>query len=282
MRDDILLPRMVRTTCFPWGFCCHASPDQSSGNLLQAKIPGSMNPDQDHPMKPAAPSCRNRGFTLTEVLVVIVILVVLATLSILFVSRAKESARRAASSNNLRQIGVAVVSFVADNSGYLPASRSSQGVYWPQLIWPHCSSVEAFLIPQTPKRPLDPAAGKTDGYFPMPDQAALTPENTPIRWNYTINGGHNRLPFAELASDGKALPGIGRGLSRPFMQITDPGRTVMIAEGTSWWLNADAKPGSIRIRTWSNGTSNILWCDGSLRLLNPKKELRADHFWAVK
>jgi prepilin-type N-terminal cleavage/methylation domain-containing protein/prepilin-type processing-associated H-X9-DG protein len=241
-----------------------------------------MNPNQIQLMKPAKSPRRSRGFSLTEILVVIVIIVVIATLSFMFVSRAKEAARRAGSANNLRQIGVAVTSFVSDNSGYLPASRSSQGIFWPQIIWPHCASPDVFLIPQTPERPMNPAAGIIDGYFPMSDNSARTPENIPIRWNYTINGGHSRLPFAELASDGKALPGIGRGLSRPFIQITDPGRTVMIAEGTSWWLNADAKPGSSRIRTWSNGTANILWCDGSLQLLNPKTELRPEHFWAVK
>jgi prepilin-type N-terminal cleavage/methylation domain-containing protein/prepilin-type processing-associated H-X9-DG protein len=242
----------------------------------------SLNPNPIQLMKPPQSTCRTRGFTLTEALVVMVIIVVIATFSVMFISRAREGARRAASANNLRQIGVAVTSFISDQAGFLPASRSSQGVYWPQIIWDHCASTDAFLIPQTPKRPMDPAASIPDGYFPMGENAARTPENSPIRWNYTINGGHSRLPFAELASDGQPLPGIGRGLSRPFMQITDPGRTVMIAEGTSWWLNADAKPGSKRIRTWSNGTANILWCDGSVRLLNPKTDLRAEHFWAVK
>jgi prepilin-type N-terminal cleavage/methylation domain-containing protein/prepilin-type processing-associated H-X9-DG protein len=232
-------------------------------------------------MKPTAPR-RFSGFTLTELLVVILIIVVVATFSLMFISRAKEGARRSASANNLRQFGVAITSFVADKNGYLPASRSSQGVYWPQIIWPYIESAEPFLIPMTPNKPMDAAKGQADGYFPMADKSAMTPEKQPIRWNYTINGGAPRLPFAELADDGKALPGIGNGLSRTLMQLTDPGRTLMIAEGTSWWLNAEAKPGSKRIRTWSNGTANILWCDGSLQLLNPKTELRPEHFWAVK
>jgi prepilin-type N-terminal cleavage/methylation domain-containing protein/prepilin-type processing-associated H-X9-DG protein len=221
-----------------------------------------------------------RGFTLTEMLVVILIIAVIATLSLVAVSRARESARKSASANNLRQCGVAITSFVADNGGYLPASRSSKGIYWPQIIWPHLESLDAFMIPKSPNKPM--TAGSNEGYFPMADSSAKNPQDQPIRWNYTINGGAPKLPFAELADDGKALPGIGNGISRPFMQLTDPGRTVMLAEGTSWWLNSEAKPNSNRIRRWSNGTANILWCDGSLQLLNPKTELRAEHFWAKR
>lgn len=233
-------------------------------------------------MKPTGSIRSSRGFSLTEILVVIVIIVVIATLSVMFVSRAREGARRAASANNLRQIGIAVTSFVSENAGFMPASRSSQGVYWPQIIWENCPSPDVFLVPQTPKRPMNPAAGIIDGYFPMSDNSARTPENIPIRWNYTVNGGHAALPFAERGNDGNALPGIGRGLSRPYVQITDPGRTVMIAEGTAWWLNDQAKPDGNRFRTWANGTVNILFCDGSMRLLNPKKELKPEHFRAVK
>lgn len=225
---------------------------------------------------------RANGLTLTELLVVLVIIAVLATLTFTFVSRAREAARRATSASSLRQIGGAVTSFVTDNYGFLPASRNPQGVYWPQLILPYCSTHEVFLIPRTPDIPMDPAAGNIDGYFPMADTAAQTPENLPIRWNYVINGGHSRLPFAEVGSDGKALTGIGRGLSRPFMQLTDPGSTVMLAEGTSWWLNAEAKPDGNRFRTWSNGTVNFLFCDGSVRALRPKEDLTPQDFWAVK
>ncbi len=222
------------------------------------------------------------GFTLTELLVVISIIIVLAVLIVAIVGRAREGARKSASSNNLRQIGVAVASFVAENNGYLPASRSSMGVYWPQIVWPYAESLDIYMLPMSPKRPMDSKMNDGEGYFPMTDNAAMNPQKQPIRWNYVINGGAPKLPFAELADDGKPLPGIGNGLSRPYNQITDPARTLMMAEGTSWWLNAEAKPGSSRIRTWSNGTANILWCDGSLQLLNPKTDLRPEHFWAKK
>jgi prepilin-type processing-associated H-X9-DG protein len=74
-----------------------------------------------------------------------------------------------------------------------------------------------------------------------------------------------------------------RGLSRPLSQIEDPSRTVMMAEGNdAFWLNAEAKRGSNRIRTWSNGKSNILWFDTSVRMLNVATDLNDDHFRAIK
>lgn len=227
------------------------------------------------------PSSR-KGFTVTELLIVIAIILCVAALGFFGLSKAKETARRGMSMANLRQFGVAISSFVVDNSGYLPASRSSKGAYWPQIVWPYIESLDPYLIPGTPDRAMDPKTSPGEGYFPMGDTAAVTSQNLPIRWNYAINGGHSKLPFAELAEDGKALPGVGNGWSRPFAQLSDPGRTVMLVEGTSWWLNAEAKPGSPRIRTWSNKTANVLWCDGSVRLLNPKNDLRPDHFIAVK
>ncbi|MCU0795627.1 MAG: type II secretion system GspH family protein [Akkermansiaceae bacterium] len=217
-----------------------------------------------------------RGFTLTELLVTIVIIAILAALSGMLVSRLKESARKAASTGNLRQVGVAVNIFVSENNGFLPASRSSKGIFWPELVFEHVGSVTPYLIPNTPDRPMDAKVTPVEGYFPLADKSAMTPEGTPIRWNYTINGGHSKLVFSELSADGKPMPGLGRGYSRPFTQVKKPGRTVMMAEGTSWWLNASAKPNSDRIRRWSNGTANILWCDGRVSLEDPAELEQSD------
>lgn len=223
---------------------------------------------------PSSAARRKNGFTLTEVLVTITIIVLLAALSMVGIRRIKESAQRSASANNMRQFGVAITSFVADNAGYLPASRTGTH-YWPQIVWPYVETLDVFVRPATPDQPVNVAA-KQDGYFAMADNSAMTPQKVPIRWNYVINGGHPKSPFAEIGSDGTALPGIKNGISQPMMKLRDPSRTVMLSEGAdAWWINGN---GIKRIRTWNNRTANILWCDGSLQNLYPKTDLRPEHF----
>src|SRR5271170_4609932 len=66
------------------------------------------------PMQP-----RSKGFTLIELLVVIAIIAVLIALLLPAVQAARESARRAQCSNNLKQLGLALANYESAHS-YLP------------------------------------------------------------------------------------------------------------------------------------------------------------------
>ena len=82
--------------------------------------------------------CRHRkGFSLVELLVVILIIVVLAAFAFAMTARMRKSADQAVVCANLRQIGLALVTYTAENNRF-PSAPTPQGdPAWDRCIIPH-------------------------------------------------------------------------------------------------------------------------------------------------
>ena len=92
----------------------------------------------------AHPPRKSRGFTLIELLVVIAIIGVLIALLLPAVQMAREAARRASCTNNLKQIGLALTNYADVHRAY-PFGWDRHGAAWTAMILPYMDQEPLYL-----------------------------------------------------------------------------------------------------------------------------------------
>lgn len=80
---------------------------------------------------------RSRGFTLVELLVVIAVIGILLSILLPAVQGVREAARRSTCSNNLSQMGMAVLNYHSQFNKYPPGAKFGQGAGWHAYILPY-------------------------------------------------------------------------------------------------------------------------------------------------
>lgn len=215
---------------------------------------------------------RRKGFTLIELLVVIAIIAVLISLLLPAVQSAREAARRAQCTNNLKQIGLALHNYHSANQTFPP------GALWGRradLTTGNNRDFSAFvrLLAFSEQSPLYNAANFSIAAFNDPaygDWAnstttitrlslMLCPSSPEPGWNHQGSGAMfnaRRAPGGNyFASLGATMEFAGQQSGGPpngiFEYVGDLGRTHSITEVT------DGTSNTLAISEWKTGSGSL-------------------------
>jgi len=231
-----------------------------------------------------------RGFTLIELLVVIAIIAILAAILFPAFAKARESARRASCSSNLKQIGISMMQYSQEyDERVVPGAIAGEGnvnggIGWMGLLQPYLKETQVFSCPSDSDTSVTgsvPISG--DWLLDMP--------------HFHTSYGYNAYIGGSTAPDPVASPDVPLG-EISLAAIISPSTTVMVAEtGSNISTSSDplkwqAKPGAFYLNDATTiyvsqpslvqynaagpiarhlETCNVLWCDGHVKALRIEK-----------
>ena len=207
-----------------------------------------------------------RAFTLIELLVVIAIIAILAAMLLPALARAKESGKRIACLNNLRQLSLSAQMYVSENQGsYPPRSTTDR---WPNRFYDNYGKNLKLLLCTT-----EATIPVSNGSSNSNNVADAAPRS------YFINGWNDYFD------------GMTNGVSLKENVIIHPSDTIVLGEKASdhgdYYMDLLENGGNDfsgildQARHDGKSGSNYAFADGSARYLKNHTALYPLNLWAI-
>lgn len=175
-----------------------------------------------------------RAFTLIELLVVIAIIAILASILFPVFAQARNAAKKTASLNNLKQIGLAGVMYMADNDDVMYPRRYTFGApippdngtrFWANLLQPYTKNDAIYFCPND--RGDDPYVAQTTNAARFAANNQFKPYVLGLTPSYGMNYFYlnDQLPVP-------GQPGRFFQVGKSQSSFDAPSSTVMLAEST--------------------------------------------------
>jgi prepilin-type N-terminal cleavage/methylation domain-containing protein/prepilin-type processing-associated H-X9-DG protein len=198
-----------------------------------------------------------RGFTLIELLVVIAIIAILAAILFPVFAKAREKARQSSCNSNVRQLGIAILSYVQDYDerfpGYQFGTTAVNLQYWPDQIFSYMKNSQILSCPsrkgalQTWNGPAVPPAdgvttcayglswagggvsGASLGTIVNPSQCVVLGESYNV---HKYNHKHNAVTVPDLATFARMATTNAAGEDGPH----NGGENLVFVDGHAKWM----------------------------------------------